>query len=139
MLTVVNQLFSGFDVAATSRAVNLFLDGCNLLLLFVLVLLLSGRGAVALSAMVIYGLSDYTIGEVVRGKEAPLLVMLMLGYLIFAASKMPRARATVAGLFALTHPRAYWFWHQTLSIRYAGARVLPSSLGSISIPLFVWL
>ncbi|MBL0184163.1 MAG: hypothetical protein IPP97_00340 [Candidatus Obscuribacter sp.] len=104
LLTVVNQLFSGFDVAAISRAVNLFLDGCNLLLLFVLVLLLSGRGAVALSAMVIYGLSDYTIGEVVRGKEAPLLVMLMLGYLIFAAAKMPRARATVAGLFALTRP-----------------------------------
>lgn len=109
ILSALGKVFACSDIAALSQAVNLFLDAGNLLLLYIFVLRLSGSSGAALLAASIYGLNDYSIYEVVRGKETPLVVCLLLLYFNFALGSWQKARASCAGLLALTRPEGLFF------------------------------
>lgn len=109
LLTALGKIFAGTDIATLSQAVNLFLDAGNLLLFYIFVLRLSGSSGAALLAASIYGLNDYCIYEVVRGKETPLVVCLLLLYFNFALGGLQKARAFCAGLLALTRPEGLFF------------------------------
>lgn len=114
LLVALGKLFSCMDIAGLSRALNLFLEAGNLILLYGLVFRLSRSAGAALLATAIYGLNDYSIYEVVRGKETPLVVLLLLSYFHFAFYSLKShshnmARATCAGLLALTRPEGLFF------------------------------
>lgn len=115
LLVAFGKLFSTMEIAGLSRALNLFLEAGNLILLYGLVFRLSRSAGAALLAAAIYGLNDYSIYEVVRGKETPLVVLLLLAYFhfalhtVFKTSGHKMARATCAGLLALTRPEGLFF------------------------------
>lgn len=116
LLGLLCQLFSNQAIEQVSQSLNLFLDVIAILLLFALVRKLTapvGSAAAAgasLLACALYGISSYSIFEVFRGKETPLLVSLLLSYLLASLAGRCRLRSLSAGLIALTRPEGLLFF-----------------------------
>ncbi|HNG73245.1 MAG TPA: hypothetical protein PLY72_02230 [Candidatus Obscuribacter sp.] len=116
MLGLLCRLFSNQAVEQVSQSLNLSLDVIAILLLFALVRKLTapvGSAAAAwasLLACALYGISSYSIFEVFRGKETPLLVSLLLSYLLATLAGRCRLRSFSAGLIALTRPEGLLFF-----------------------------
>lgn len=116
LLGLGSLLFSNPAIEQVSQSMNLVLDAVAILLLFALVRKLAGSlkasvaAPAALLAAALYGLSSYSMFEVFRGKETPLLVSLLLIYLLAALAGRNRLRALAAGLIALTRPEGLLFF-----------------------------
>lgn len=108
-LTGVCLLFGSTDVPHVSRLFNLGLDELNFLLLAFLTFRLTGRRSLVILAAFFYSFNSYSIYEVVRGKETPLLVSLLLSYMLFLSYGKNFLSALVAGLIAVTRPEGVFF------------------------------
>ncbi len=115
LLTVLLSLFKTIDLGIISQNLNTGLSVVCFFLSFKLMKGITGSGGSALLSACIFALFPYNFQESISGKEAILLVSLMLACLISMHKNKPHQTALYSALILLTRPEgAVWclmsFW-----------------------------